>query len=924
MNKMAYVAATAALLLWLTSSLLSAEDYYVEDFEGRDNVSFWCCGDPAFYGSAEEARNQKYMEIHFKGIVSNADGEMVYGGERSFKLDLTLPGRPSTNRQEYIYNYWRGPKINIPLDKPVYLSGYLYPKNVPADVEAALGWSAVGANQAGKLVQGNAPIREMMAVDNGWIFFQADLREALQNAGYKPGACLENWYLQIRGKFPFHGQRVELYLDDIRISSTRPESKTLRANPYVVDRHDSYFKERPFAAHNVMDNGSFELGLKNWQVSDDDYNGTLTEWRLDKKTVFHGKYSLKIFRPDNGTSTVSLTSQLTPVEDGQPYTLSFYARSDETTKVSLPQYGKSFAVSNTWQRCVVPINNIAPYKYQWSGKWIESRGLYSFALTQTGKGSLWIDAVQLEKGGLTDYRLPESVELGIYCERMGNVFHSGRPALFSINMFNATTNDVHGDVNYIVVDFEKKEVCRNKQRLSLAAGKGNSREVKLKLPPGYYKILAELEGESIPQKTAEMSFGIIRPISSKSLGPDAFFGMSALGQTRLNLNLQYRLFGSESGAKYGSVFGPFYWSWAPKNWRENNPQWKKADLILSAMEKYGIVPVAHLCNVPTWAGKSGSSAYVNVPEKPEEVTDRVIQEWYEYTYETVRRYKDRVKYWLIWAEFMYGRRLDERAAMYIKFVEAASEAIRAADPTAFIIGFGEDYCDRGWSLIAQMEPHFKLGSLDYVDAVGLDCYCHPESPESVNFGGMLDKLQEKIRQYNDGVEKDIWVVEVGWEGLDKRYSDLLYGKGGITDGKLVTDDRLVSELAQAENIVRMNLITQAKGGKRFLTYPLDQVGNIVNANTMALLNYAASSPKSAFVTYNHMVNSLANAKFEREIKIGGKILCYQFKKDAGSVVAIWNYDPAHKPIRIKGDFNIRKLSTLVHKFTNVFLIMRPV
>ncbi|MDD2711184.1 MAG: sugar-binding protein [Verrucomicrobiae bacterium] len=885
---------TIVLVFWLLAirqaRMAVAEDYYFNDFEDKDDVSFWGCGYPGFWDSAAEAQKQKLMTVHFKGIASVFQGEKAYSGVRSFKLDLTLNGQPATpGGQSYKWNYWRGPKIRVALDQPVYLSGYVYPEKVPPDVEVALGWSIMGANREGKFAQSGMSIKEMWKVENGWIFFQMDLREALRKANFESDAYLDNWYLHVGGNVPFHGQRVVFYFDDVRVSSTKvacgtlnkdmARSEVLTNDPYVVN-YTSFFKERPFNPHNVVDNGSFELGLKNWQVSSCDNAGCV--WQVDDKMAFHGRRSLKIFCPNGGASTVNLISQLMPVEAGQTYTFSLYARSDESTKVDV--VGRLFVLTNAWQRCVVPIQSMRGSKSDSS----PLADLYSISINLTGKGSVWIDAVQLEKGVLTDYRLPDSTELGIYCKKPGNIYHAGEPVSFEVNVFNAATNEVSAEIKYSIMDFERKVVRRDKKKILLPTGQGDSHTVETLLPPGYYKILAELKGKALPQKAAELSMGVIVPIDNAIVGVDSFFGVTGFCPETPNFNLARRFFAKESGVKYSMVYNFLYWCQAPKNWREHNEQWKRADRLLPVFEQSGVTPVIGLWGAPPWSGISNS-----IPNKLEEVTDEVVQGWYDYTYEVVRRYKDRCKHWLIWGEFMNDP-LEERAAMYIKFVKAASKAIRTADPTAVIIGFAEDGACQ-WGLISQLEEHFKLGSLDYVDVVGLDAYAEPGSPEGVDFGGMLEKLKQVIRKYNREKDKDIWITEVGWKGLDTLYSDLPHAG--------VSYVGIVSELAQAENLVRANLISLARGAKRFCSFDTG-TRNITYFMPYNLMNYAASSPKTAFVAYNHMVNRMANAKFEREIKIGGKIICYQFKKDNRSVIAIWNYDDSRMPIKIKGQFNM--------------------
>lgn len=850
--------------------------YYFNDFEDKDAVSFWGCA-PGCWSPAQ-AQAEKYFDLEFKGIAR----EKAYCGVRAFKLDLRL----NDKGEGYVWNFWKGPDLQIALDKPVYVSGYIYPEQIPPDVEVALGWSVRYQDKDGRFIQANAPILNMKAVDNGWIFAQKDVTEAVRQAGWGTNTYLEFWYLDIRTHGQaFHGQRVAVYLDDLKISSAKTEQggellqKMKKADLPAADTdaytvgYVSLFRDRPDHPHNLVDNSSFELGIKNWEVADASL--TRTSWAIDDTQAFHGRRSLKIFRPAAAPSTAVITSQIMPIEAGQKYTLSLYARGEGAQTIEIA--GAKWAVSNAWQRCVVPIEKI-------NALWFHP-GYYCVVVNHSGAGAVWLDAVQLEKGDLTGYQLPSSVELGLSANEPQHIYHPGEAVVLAVNVFNAAGREVAPAVEYKITDFEKKTVQAGKLDFILPAGAGQTEALRLPASKGYFKLTAGLKGKELAPKGAEISWGVMAPASDLPADTNLFFGVSAAADCDLLLSL----FGKEAGAKYGALYNVLYWCAAPSNWQENNPQWARADRLLALMQKHNIIPLMALLGIPAWAGS----------DDPAKVKEEAVQGWHDYTLAVVQKYKDRVKHWEIWPEFMYAP-LEPRARMYMRFLKAAHAAIRQADPEAVIVGFGEDTA-RLWELVGQLEAHFKLGSLDYVDAVGLDAYCYPSSPEGVDFAGLLDKLNEIIRKYNHGRPKDIWITEVGWKGLDTLYPEVAYGEGGNYYS-------FVSELAQAENIVRMNLIALAKGVKRFLTFPAvsrlyTDTLSIANPFPYSLLNPGDASPKIAFVAYNTMVNNLTGANFGSEIAIGENITCYQFDSPSGPLIVVWNYDNSRRPITIRVDIS---------------------
>lgn len=668
-----------------------------------------------------------------------------------------------------------------------------------------------------------------------------------------------------------------IYVDDIRVSS-KPSietgntgiSKTIDGgdDPHIVSC-DSLFKDRKIDPCNFVDNSSFELGLKNWQICDE-RDTTITDWNIDDTQAFHGKRSLKIIRKGD-KSTVRIRSQIMPLEKECQYILSCYAKSEDNGLLKIGN--KSFATDSSWKRysCII------------SGK---KNGFID--LVQEGSGCTWIDAVQVEKGPLADFKLPPSVELGLSTDKTGNIYKSTDPVTIKINVFNATNENVKQKITYRILDLEKKCINEGFFDFQLNSNDGCEKLLKINLPPGYYHVSAFLEN-----KKAETSLGIINPVSTVHTGNNSSFGFSAAVNYEPNLNRLFSIHSGMNGMKYGIIYHTFFFSHAKKDWKYDNAQWEGSDKLLSLMEKYNIIPVVELWGFPKWLAPSGSL----IPN-PDELTDEAIQEWHDYTYAVVKRYKDKVKYWEIFSEFVHDP-LELRADMYMKLLCSASKAIRKADPDAVIIGFGQNTA-ANWSLLKSLEAHFKLGSLNYVDAVGIHPYAYPYSPEKINYALMIDKLNELIRKYNGGKNKDIWVTEVGWKGTDILYNELPYGEGKCYF-------TLVSELEQAQNMIRMNIISLAKGIKKFLAFSFTH-SNINEPWPYSFINSDGSSPKVVYVAYNQMINKLMDTKFKKEIKIENNILCYQFEKEDGSpVIVIWNYDNLQKPMLLHLELTSEKV-----------------
>ena len=869
-----------SMLIGLTGIILSvqssvrAEDYYADDFEQKDDVKFWCCG--------PQAKGQvKNFRINSKGIVSAAEGGKVFSGKKAFKLDITLDkgaGRVA-NQESVYYNYWKGPNIKIPLNKPVYISGYIYPEQVPNDVEVSIGFGVQGTLRTlAKFTQGNAPIKVKLPAKDGWKFQQINLREFLIEEGpWNADTTLQFWYIHIVSSKPFHGQRIVLYVDDIKVSSEGQAMKLLSENPYRVN-YKSAFSDRPQNPHNFIDNSSFELGQKNWFVAD----SKAFNWSIDNAEAFHGKKSLKIQRDKNSSSRIIIKSQVMPLKlkGKEDFTLSAYLKGDRSgSKIDIN--GWNFTLTDAWKRYVIPLKDYSS-KYPY------------IEICHKGEGTFWLDAVQFEKGKLTPFKLPPSVEVGLSTSKKNNVYYPGEPVSVAVNVFNALGKDASSKVTWKITDFERKTIKKGSFDLSLKKDEGQSKIIKIDLPKGFFTFSADLESkENHIKKEAQTSIAVISPFSNKKQSGNNFFGGHFWNGTP---DFVFAM-AEEIGQKYSYIFHLLSWSGAPRNWKENNPQWKIADEKLAVVQKHNMIPVINLYGCPPWTGGKEE------PQEPAKINDKLISGWSDYTTEIAKRYKDRVKYWVVWAEFMRAP-FDVTAQNYLKFAKGAYEAIKKQDPDAVVVGYGiHEFKDT----LLKAEAAFKAGTLDYVDVVGINPYWRPYSPEEMGYGKMLDELKGLMRKYNHGKEKPLWVTEIGWRGSDTLYSELPYG-----EGKTYTD--FVTELSQAENIVRMHIISLAKGVKLFNTFCVyaGAYPSIFNYN---LVHQGDFTPKLGYAAYNNMVNMLKGLKFDKEIRKGKGIRCYRFKDESNGedVFTIWNCGKRAAKIALAVDPGKVEITNMVGK-----------
>ena len=107
---------------------------YHNDFEARNDISFRACYKP-WISNLKKAERGGYIKVKRADITGQNEGKS-HSGVRSFVLDMTIDKSDSRWGGRC---YWNGPKMNIPLNKDVFLSGYILPETLPPDLEIGMG-----------------------------------------------------------------------------------------------------------------------------------------------------------------------------------------------------------------------------------------------------------------------------------------------------------------------------------------------------------------------------------------------------------------------------------------------------------------------------------------------------------------------------------------------------------------------------------------------------------------------------------------------------------------------------------------------------------------------------------------------------------------------------------------------------------------
>lgn len=224
------------------------------------------------------------------------------------------------------------------------------------------------------------------------------------------------------------------------------------------------------------------------------------------------------------------------------------------------------------------------------------------------------------------------------------------------------------------------------------------------------------------------------------------------------------------------------------NWFQLEPakdsyNWGFMDSVVNNARARGLEIFATLAYTPSWA--SGTS---NVADPPRDIND-----WYDFVYDTVNRYKSKIKYWGMWNEPNLKDFFTGNGWQYREWIlKTGAQAAKAADPSCLVLGPELAHL-KGWSDF--MEEALKEGGANYIDIITHHCY-KGDTGEDI-----FDYLDEDAFYWpwddpplmkmldNLGIDnKPVWLTEVGWHTS---------GKAFFSDGTQTETKDSVSENDQA-------------------------------------------------------------------------------------------------------------------------------
>ncbi|MDO8671272.1 MAG: hypothetical protein Q7O66_07555 [Dehalococcoidia bacterium] len=198
--------------------------------------------------------------------------------------------------------------------------------------------------------------------------------------------------------------------------------------------------------------------------------------------------------------------------------------------------------------------------------------------------------------------------------------------------------------------------------------------------------------------------------------------------------------------------------------RYRKSTWDKFDEAVSLSEKYGLRIIARLDRPPAWARADNSES----TSPPKDFND-----YGNFVYNIVNRYKGRIQYYQIWNEPNLGSEWGKNtpsASQYVELLKIAYKRAKEADPNVVILAAPlAATLEEGPANISDLTflgAMYKAGARDYFDIMSANVYgfdkppSDPPNPKVLNFSRVT--LLRNVMVENGDSDKAVWFNEFGW------------------------------------------------------------------------------------------------------------------------------------------------------------------
>ncbi|MCU6707815.1 glycosyl hydrolase [Paenibacillus sp. J5C_2022] len=611
--------------------------------------------------------------------------------------------------------------------------------------------------------------------------------------------------------------------------------------------------------------GSFENTFDLWELAFGmEFPGANGDFIRDSAEVISGVYSGKLSGDfSNGGKYLSLGSNLPPVSMKK---LEFWTKTSDAQWVTLRikdgsgqvhQQKVPLTPNGQWSKVEILKFNGGKGYFSFGGandqKWHDPVQRVEVLMDQSsfvsGKlsGDIWIDQVEMTS---------EFPNLTVQQTQLGNIFLENEPVALQIATQGST-------VNWSVYDHLEQKVLEGSEPVQ-------EHLLNLTIPLqsyGYYTVTidAEKDGQMIAE--AEVSLARLSA-EDPTLVDDSPFGISThLAWVKEGWSTELSKLIRRAGAK--SFRDEITWeSLEYEKGKYRKPANRDAFMKRTLEDDLNPFIILNYTN-PFY--DQNSTPYTNEGRAGFANYGVALLDLYGNQIEAIEVYNEFNGSFGSRGNGLAGSRPDS----YYEMLKTTYEKIKAARPDVTVVGMATAGTPLDW-----IEEVFKLGGLDYMDAVSIHPYQSQRPPD-----GMVQavrSVQELMRKYNNGQEKPIWYTEIGWPT-----------KASIG----------IPENTQANYVVRTYVQALGEGVEKVFWYDLmnDGMQEDYYEHHLGLLRNredekGAFTPKPSYASYATMTRELIGADFVEQEYAGSDIFSYKFEKSGEQLRVVWSNEPLQTAI----------------------------
>ncbi|MFA6102278.1 MAG: sugar-binding protein [Victivallaceae bacterium] len=668
-------------------------------------------------------------------------------------------------------------------------------------------------------------------------------------------------------------------------------------------------------SENMFFNSSFELGTRGYAGARDipyapgnEIAYTGSGFEIDTSTAVHGDKSLKIRLFDTDSGNIwRFVSQEVELKSGQKYTFSFYAKSNADVNIQITFLSlmgawksafddvKSLPVGRVWKRhdCSFVFNPKLEPKQIYESKYFLR---ISFPKQNT---TVWLDALQLEEGGLTLYAPSKPVEMAVYAPFVLNGNIPAKGTLQAIS-YDKPLKDYPLEMN-LEDDFSKAMVEKKEINLNLPVGKSVEKEFAFDSKRlGSFRITTSLEDAAAAYCSAGYFVRVVSPVKSYGKGYQPGIGAGPLqsimipfGETAKAM-IWYNTYGNPdeyprltrlSGATFTHSYncgGLDLFDLSRLEPEKGKFDWRLLDKYVALAEQNNLAPLLVLPPQSLMAAWNGKTTGEKVAKwlrnldrlgKPDGTRlgdwtnnqivvppPEVIGEFFD---ALSKRYGNKIKAYQLFAEangYM-------PPVYMVEYMAAAYKAIKKNSPEAEFIGITPTE-DQGSKTGGFFGECLKLGAAKYCDSYALHPYTASMDDSPVSAMDGIRNLRKVTKEYH--AEKIFWDTEV-------------YYLLPVRQSHYTLEDRF-----SADAVARRLIIDMGEGIMRSCPLPFEMYFHnpIVPNNPTRFIG--DQRPSDRFAVFSAAARFITGAEPLKTLELSGNVLCYVFRNDDKLYSAIWS------------------------------------